>query len=244
MKRLLLSVHDVTPAYEPLLRVLVEGLEDRGLSRYSMLVVPDHRGSWPLEEHSGFCRWLSGLAAEGVEMLLHGMTHTGSPGGTPAERLRALLFTRGEGEFLSMGEGESLALMENGRRRLSETVGCEVRGFVAPAWLYGRGSIGALKHAGFLLAESRWRVWSPSLGRTLTRVPVCNYAGGGVLRRGLAALWVRACGAVLRASPVVRFALHPDDASTPRRLDAAMSALDRLSHGRSASALGDLLPAP
>lgn len=245
MRRLLLSVHDVTPANEPLLRRLVEEIERTGIARYSMLVIPEHKGSWPLEEHPEFCRWLSGLAAGGVEMLLHGMTHEGDGGGcTLPERFRAFLFTRGEGEFLGRGKEESLELLTRGRLRLREAIGCDIPGFVAPAWLYGRGSVEALKEAGFPLAESRWRVWSPSLGTTLTRAPVSNFAGGGLPRRWLAALWVRVYSVVMRGSPVVRFALHPEDAASSLRLARAMSAVEGLYSGRTASTLGDLLPAP
>ncbi|MBN2607538.1 MAG: DUF2334 domain-containing protein [Candidatus Fermentibacteraceae bacterium] len=245
MKRLLLAVHDVSPANERALRHIAGELEKLGLDRYSMLVVPDYHGEWPLEEHPEFCRWLSGLAEGGVDMVLHGQTHMGSP----AERfswngLRSLLFTRGEGEFLDLDRDEAERLILNGKRTLAAALGIQAESFVAPAWLYSRGTLKALEHTGFRLAESRWRIWSPSGRTTLLRVPVANYAGGGPLKRLLASLWVDIYGTLCAGADTLRFAVHPSDFLSAESSAMVIGKLRRLLRNREPAALRDMISAP
>jgi len=244
MGSLHLAVHDVTPAHEKDLRTLTGLIEEAGIQRYSLLVVPDYHGRWNLLDHPEFCRWLSHLRNSGAEILLHGFTHLGRRDASgPGDRIRSALFTRGEGEFMCLDVNEASELLANGRDLLREALGVSVRGFVAPSWLYGRGTLDALSETGFRLAESRWRVWDPVEGVTLLRVPVANYAGGGWLKRLSAAGWVSLYGTLLSGSPVLRFALHPTDVQGECGTRRILRRLDRLSEGRDPVHLGDLLSA-
>ena len=212
MKKLHLTVHDVSPAHANALRQIHSALVQLGVVRYSMLVVPDYHGKWPLEEYPEFCEWLKELARNGVEIVLHGYRHEGGSAGLRLmDRIRSALFTRNEGEFLDLDERSAGKLLKTGREVLKKVLGIEVQGFVAPAWLYSRGTIAALKKAGFTFTENRMRIWDPETGRTILRMPVVNYAGGGSLKRSLAAFWVRVSGIVLEGSETVRFAIHPGD---------------------------------
>jgi predicted deacetylase len=245
MKRLLLAVHDVSPVHERALRHIAGELERLGLHRYSMLVVPDYHGEWPLEEHPEFCRWLSGLAEGGVDIVLHGLTHIGTPAGVFTwNGLRSLIFTRGEGEFLDLGRDEAERLILIGKRTLAGTVGIQAESFVAPAWLYSRGTLKALEDTGFILAENRWRIWSPSERITLLRVPVANYAGGGPLKRLLASLWVNLFGTLFAGAGTLRFAVHPSDFRSAESSEMVIEKLRRLLRNREPAALRDMISAP
>lgn len=243
MKRLLLSVHDVSPAHWDSLRRITEEFRGLGVNRYSMLVVPDYHGRWPLEEHPDFCRWLSGLEEEGVEMVLHGLTHLGTsiPRFSP-DGIRSLIFTRGEGEFLGLSRERALSLVQEGLRRMEGTLGTSAVSFVAPAWLYSRGTLRALGDAGIELAESRWRIWSPSRGRTVLRLPVANYAGGGSLKRTLASIWVGLYGGIFTGRQVQRFAVHPSDFRHQDQSRRVLEKIRVLAGSRRTAALADLLP--
>ncbi|MCK4807568.1 MAG: DUF2334 domain-containing protein, partial [Candidatus Aegiribacteria sp.] len=179
MKRLHLTVHDVSPAHEDTLRKIHSALGELGAVRYSMLVVPEYHGKWSLDEFPDFCRWLQGLEENGVEIVLHGCRHEGNTAGLgTSDRIRSSLFTRGEGEFLGLDEKAAEKLLKEGRETLKRTLGIEVSSFAAPAWLYSSGTIAALAKTGFIFAENRWRIWSPETGRTILWMPVVNYAGG------------------------------------------------------------------
>lgn len=212
MKKLHLSVHDVSPAHESTLRKIHSALEQLGIVRYSMLVVPDHHGKWPLEDFPEFCGWLGQLAENGVEIVLHGCRHEGDIEELNLpDRIRSRLFTRNEGEFLGLGEESAEKLLTAGRSTLKKALDIEVNSFVAPGWLYSTGTSMALRKTGFAFSENRWRIWDPSTGKTIVWAPVVNYAGGSPLKRCLAAFWVKVSGIVLAGSKTVRFAIHPCD---------------------------------
>lgn len=245
VKRLQLTVHDVTPAHEETLRRIHSALRELGVRRYSMLVVPDYHGRWLLDEFPDFCKWLSELERNGVEVVLHGFKHiAGSSPLSISERIRSALFTRGEGEFLGLDEKAAEKLLLEGRAVLERTLGIEVNGFVAPAWLYSRSSIAALARTGFTFAESRWRIWDPRTDRTILRMPAVNYAGGSFVKRTLAAFWVTVSGMLLRGSPAVRFAIHPCDFEDDVRQKAVIERLKTLLGRRETVSFSDLLPVP
>jgi len=245
MKRLHLTLHDVTPAHEEALRKIHSALIELGVVRYSMLVVPDYHGEWLLEEHPEFCRWLQEVSQNGVEMLLHGWRHEacGTPSGI-ADRIRSAVFTRGEGEFLSLDELQADQHLQKGCEILKRALDIEVSGFVAPAWLYSRGTVAALSKAGFVFTESRWRIWNPETGRTLLNIPVVNYAGGSFIKRSLAAFWVMVSGIVLGGSRTVRFAIHPCDFENDAMRNAVIKRLKYLLRRRETISSSDLLTAP
>jgi len=232
-RRLDISVHDASPAVEEVLREIDSFLRKVGAFPYSLLVIPSLRGEWPLEDHPGFCDWLRDLSRSGVRMVLHGLHHCG--GGEcrgPSSAVRRLLFTRGEGEFLCMTREESARRMAEGRRILAGVLGRPVTAFVAPAWLYSRGSMAALKDMGFRYAESRWRQWDPAGGKTLLHSPVLNLAGGCAFKREAAAAWVYTGSRLLAAAGTIRMALHPEDFSDPERKRAVVDLLPELLAGR------------
>ncbi len=245
VKRLQLAVHDVSPAHFDTLRKIHSAMVELGAVRYSMLVVPDYHGRWPLEEFPDFCRWLRELEENGVEMVLHGCRHEGSGNRlSTADRIRSSLFTRSEGEFMGLDEKAAEKLLQKGRETLKRTLDIEVSGFVAPAWLYSRGTIAALAKTGFIFAENRWRIWTPRTGRTILRMPAVNYSGGGLLKRFIAALWVMASGIILGGSETVRFAVHPCDFEDDVIRNTVMKRLKTLLSKRETVSFTDLLPAP
>ncbi len=207
-----ITLHDVSPRHEKTIMQIHDVLVDLGAARYSMLVVPDFWGEWPLEDSPGFCEWLRDLSAGGTEMILHGYHHYDSIGSHGAiDRVRSALFTRGEGEFLGLDFSAAAELLSKGKNELERILKTDVTGFTAPAWLYSKGTLKALSEIGFTYAESRWRTWNPLTGDTYLRVPVVNYAGGGSLKRWVADLWVTSSGVVLGGARTVRFAIHPAD---------------------------------
>ncbi|MES2057344.1 MAG: hypothetical protein V4564_15530, partial [Pseudomonadota bacterium] len=89
--------------------------------------------------------------------------------------------------------------------------GRSIAGFVAPAWLYGRGAHEALASARIGLAEDHWKVWDAMDGRVLARSPVITWASRtpGRMASSLAV------AAVARTVP------------TPRVISSTIAALSR-----------------
>ena len=98
MKRLLASIHDVSPRFEREVDQLLAHLYPHVGERLAMLVVPDHWGAAPLTP--AFKARLRAWSDRGVEMFVHGWFHrdTSAHAGTAAFKARHM--TAGEGEFL------------------------------------------------------------------------------------------------------------------------------------------------
>ena len=214
-RRLLLaSIHDVSPRFEAEIDALRDLLHPHVGERLAMLVVPNHWGDAPLVAGSSFATKLRNWADGGIEMFLHGYFHrdnTQHAGG--ADRLKARLMTANEGEFMALSRTEAAARIADGRKLVEDIVGTPVAGFIAPAWLYGKGAIEAVADAGFPLAEDHFRVWSPVSGQRLARGPVITWASRTRMRLASS---LAAAAALRRVSPdVLRIGVHPPDARHP-----------------------------
>jgi len=207
---LLASIHDVSPRFESEVERLMEVLEPHVGGRIAMLVVPNHWGDAPIVPGSDFATRLRRWGEQGIEMFLHGFYHRDLARHEGAgERIRAHFMTAGEGEFLGLSRDEAADRIGQGRMLLEQVIGRPIDGFVAPAWLYGKGAIGALRDAGINIAEDHLKVWSPASGRQLARGPVITWAS----RTRLRLLSSLGAAAALRHAPldVLRVGVHPPD---------------------------------
>ncbi|HEX3157456.1 MAG TPA: polysaccharide deacetylase family protein [Gemmatimonadaceae bacterium] len=228
MTRVLVSIHDVAPALAPAVVRLWDMCAEHGV-RPALLVVPDWHGSWPLERDEPFLAWLHARAADGAEVLLHGLRH--DEHGLPRrwrDSVRALGRTAREGEFLTLDRAAAGARIREGLARLRAL---ELRpvGFVPPAWLARSACWRAVADAGLPLAEDDAAVYLVRPHRAPTRLPapVVRWSA-----RGSARAWASAGVAewrwrAQRAVPLVRVALHPSDLSHPATARSAARAIAR-----------------
>ncbi len=224
-KRLLLSIHDVSPRFES----QVDRLHDL-LSRYApvdriaLLVVPNHWGTSPITPGSPFATKLRDLAHRGAELFLHGYFHRDdSKHDGRLARLKATQMTAGEGEFLGIDEAAARIKMQAGKSLLEDIAGTPVAGFIAPAWLYGPGTSAALAEMNFALAENHFRVWQPGTGRTLARDPVLTWPSRSRSRILSSLAAARTLPLAMRFLPTARIGVHPGDARVP----AIMTSIER-----------------
>jgi hypothetical protein len=142
-RHLLLSIHDVSPHYESAIDRLRDHLGRHApQDRIALLVVPNYWGEAPIVAGSPFAGRLRDWADRGAEIFLHGWHHRdGGSHDTRAARFKARHMTAGEGEFLGIGRAAAASLMREGKALLSDIIGRDVAGFIAPAWLYGPGAL-------------------------------------------------------------------------------------------------------
>jgi predicted deacetylase len=122
---------------------------------------------------------------------------------------------------------------------IEDIIGRPIAGFVAPAWLYGRGALEALAECSIPIAEDHWRVWSPATGERLARGPVITWASRTRLRLASS---LAAAGA-LRHAPgrVLRIGVHPPDSRHPRLIESIEGTLRSARKTRAPARYCDLL---
>lgn len=213
-RRLLLSIHDVAPAFEGAVDRLHAHLAQAGGSQLAMLVVPRHWASAPVTAGSPFATRLRGWSDAGVEMFVHGWTHRDETEHAGRwTRWKATRLTAGEGEFLGLGEAEARIRMSEGRALMEDVTGRPVAGFIAPAWLYGEGALSAAAAEGFAMLEDHRRVWRPRDRATLATGPVVTWASRSPARATASLAFAAMARRVLPMQATVRIAVHPGDTS-------------------------------
>ena len=236
---LLASIHDVSPRFESEVDRLHELLAPHVGSRIAMLVVPNHWGDAPIVASRPFASRLRAWSEGGAEIFLHGFFHRDEVRHQNlADRLRARWMTAGEGEFLGISRREAERRIAEGKRLLEDISGRPIAGFVAPAWLYGQGSLAALSDARMPIAEDHMRVWSPATGIELARGPVITWATRSRMRAASSVIAARVLSAT--RMDVLRVGVHPPDVRHPAIARSVRATLKRAINGRTAASYADL----
>jgi predicted deacetylase len=220
---LLVSVHDVTPAFSPWVQQLWAMCARHAVTP-ALLVVPDWHGETPLERHPAFVEWLRERAHEGAEIVLHGERHDeiGLPRAS-TDVLRAWGRTAREGEFLTLDQGAARERIGRGVARLTR-LGLPPMGFVPPAWLAREGCHRAVAEAGLLFSEDEASIRIHPVGHRI-RSPVVRWSSRSSFRaRGSVAV-ARGRWLLQGRARFPRLALHPQDLSnstTARSLEPTL----------------------
>jgi uncharacterized protein len=223
--KLLVSIHDVTPALERDVRALWDLCAERDIVP-ALFVVPNWHGQWPLDEFPGFAAWLRAKARAGAEIFLHGERH--DEVGLPrriTDRVRALGATAREGDFLTLDEAAAAARIRRGLECLRRA-GLSPLGFVPPAWLAREDTFRAVRSAGLAVSED---VGGIRLHARATRLPspVIRWSGRTPWRAIVSAAVAEARWVTARGSWLARLALHPADMRQPAAAMSVASHLDR-----------------
>lgn len=244
--RVLVAIHDIAPATWDAAEGLWSLCRGFGVTP-ALLVVPDWHGEWPIERHPRFVDWLLARAADGAEIVLHGLRHD-EVGLTRTWRdsLRAVGRTHREGEFLTLDEQLARRRIDEGLARLRQ-LGLEPVGFIPPAWLMRPACLRAVADAGLTVCEDDDAVYLRT--RSLCTPTMCGAGVAPALRRIPSPVWrwsarssVRAWSSAIvagarRVPPlsdrcgVARIALHPGDLGHVATRRSVRTTLQRLTTG-------------
>jgi len=226
-KKLLASIHDVTPYHEARIDPIAAMLDEEvGPGKYALLVVPEFHGLAKLQSGSLFATRIRNWAEQGCDIFLHGYYHQDKSTGIDAdENWKARHLTAGEGEFLSISESEANRLIGDGRKMVEDIIGRKVDGFIAPAWLYGEGALSALAGHDFPMIENHFKVWDPKSEAQYARGPVISYATRTKMRLASSLLFSRVATLALGGMENVRIALHPHDVDSDAIFSEARRAI-------------------
>lgn len=207
---LCVSLHDVAPAtWSRCCRVLAAVQEVADVP-VTLLVVPALHGTCSADDPT-FVAALDECHRRGHELVLHGYFHEDP--GTPdtfGDWIRRRVLTAGEGEFAALDEREAAERIRLGRAWFAAQ-GWPVEGFVPPAWLMSTAARRALHGQGFSYTTSLHHLHLLQEGRAVP-APCVTYSTRSWLRRSLSCGHAASVVRATRHMPLVRLALHPQDA--------------------------------
>jgi uncharacterized protein len=228
-KSLIVSLHDAHPGSHAQIAEQIAFLAERGVTRSSILVVPEfhHRGS--LLQSGDFCHAVSDWQDLGHEVVLHGYFHDRQE--SPPEKLSNLfwtrLYTNREAEFLDLPRETARQRLQRGRS-MFETLGWNATGFVAPAWLMADGLTNLLAEMGFTYTTRVNEIIPllPGVNRVKASQSLCYSTRAG-WRRVASGIWNKNLYGRLRETDLIRLSLHPRDLEFPlmrRQIDQILRA--------------------
>jgi predicted deacetylase len=225
------ALHGIEPATFERCAVIRDWLDDHGVDRVTLLVIPA-RDLHPVGERSPeMVEWLCERRRTGDSIAQHGFQHVRARSGSSARALLAHAHGQREGEFIGLDDEETRRAVHAGWRVL-KLAGIEPDGFVAPAYAYTT----ALRQA--LSVRFSWWAGLLRVHRTQPQLetgplsPAWSLAAAGPLTRMLSPSLVRA-GSLLPTS-TLRLDLHPADLRYPRHMLALEWVLARSGSRRTA----------
>jgi predicted deacetylase len=220
-RELAIAVHDVEPATFERCALIRDWLDDHGVERVTLLVIPA-ADLHPLNDRCPeLVEWLADRRARGDAIAQHGLHHRRLGGNGLAQHPTLRRIRGPRAEFTGLDAAETRAAVAAGRRVL-HLAGVEPRGFVAPAYAY--------THVLRTTLESTFDWWAGlmTLHRVGGRVTLAPVQRAGTLGRALG------------AGPLLRLDLHPADLDHPRHMLAIERLLRRAAKTRAAVTYDDL----
>jgi predicted deacetylase len=224
------ALHGIEPATFERCALIRDWLDDHGVDRVTLLVIPA-RDLHPIGERSPeMVRWLSERRSGGDSIAQHGFHHVRLRHGSAGERMLG----RHHSEFRGL-DGEETRRAVSAGWRVLKLAGIEPDGFVAPAYSY----TAALRET--LTLRFRWwagllRLHTRSAEQAVQeRVPLSpawSLATSGPVARAFSPSLVRA-GSLIPTS-TLRVDLHPADLEHPRHMLALEWVLGRGASRRTA----------
>jgi predicted deacetylase len=234
-------LHDIEPATFERCALMRDWLEDHGIDRVTLLVIPA-RDLHPLGERCPqMVDWLAERRRAGDSIAQHGFQHVRLRRAAWSSQMVLRAQNHRAAEFVGLDAEETRRAVDAGWRLL-KLAGIEPDGFVAPAYAYTP----ALREV--LGVRFRWWAGLLRLYESLTSTgdkphnrlaPAWGIGSENRWRRAFSPALIRA-GALL-SGHTMRVDLHPGDLQHPRHMLALEGVLGRAGSRREAITYDDLL---
>jgi predicted deacetylase len=228
------AIHDVEPATFERCALIRDWLDDHGVDRVTLLVIPAPDLHPFFQRRPELAAWLLDCRDRGDAIAQHGLRHRRVRPPGPLRRPLAAWQGGTAAEFPGLDASETEASVEAGRRTLVRA-GLEPRGFVAPGYAYTPALRAALAQS-FDWWATLMGLWRADARRSVS--PALCLGTSSRVKLALSPLIVRAGAAT--AGRMLRLDLHPADFEHPGHVLALESVL-RNARGRQAVTYDELV---
>ena len=197
----LFSIHDVMPSTLPATESIARRLNDAGIRKITLLVVPDT--GWD----SATLARLHALNERGAELAGHGWRHRIERIRDLRHWLHSVLISRDVAEHLALDRQGVVKLMQDCWDWFGEAGLPPPSLYVPPAWAMGRARRADLDALPYDAYETLYGVYD-SRSRQFRRTPMVGFEADTPFRAAACRVWNRIN---LRSSKPLRFSIHPGD---------------------------------
>ena len=210
-KYLVVSLHDVSPAFAPELKEICQELEIQKIEKKNFLIIPCYQGMLDISRDDYFLGWLHSQIKEGNEPVQHGHQHTLRRYNSAREYFFSLcqgFISRQCAEFRNLKKEKARKKIRAGKKILHRA-GINCRGFVPPWWAMSPETNQILKEEGFDYSASLFHLMDYLKGLKIKSEVIFS-------SQGWSDYWLRAYDFALvkmwsKKNNLVRIALHPFD---------------------------------
>ncbi len=215
-RALVISLHDVSPRTRQDCETILRELSCHGVSRCSLLVIPDHHHRGHMRDDPEFVAWMQKQAEAGHEIVVHGYFHQRSPRvvENARDKFTTRFYTAGEGEFYDIDRPTAAELVSKARGDFRE-LGLAPTGFIAPAWLLSDAGEEALRESGIAYTTRLGSVLDLETGE-LHRSQSLVWSVRSGWRRRTSLIWNSFLFRRLASAPLLRISIHPVDLYHPK----------------------------
>ncbi len=238
-RTLAVAIHDIEPSTFERAALIRDWLDDLGVTRATLLVIPAHDLHPLSDRRPEVATWLRERADRGDAIAQHGFCHAHT---RPARRWPhpRHAIARESPEFLGLNPRQTVRALDAGRRIL-KLAGIEPHGFVAPAYAYTSQLRESLR--------TRFEWWAGAWALHPTRAgapqrvsaPPIGLAASGPLRRAVSPSLLRLAGRF--AGTTMRIDLHPLDLASATHMLALEGVIRRATPSRICVSYDDLASA-
>ena len=206
------ALHDVEPATFERCALIRDWLEDHGVDRVTLLVIPA-RDLHPLSDRRPeIATWLAECVRGGDAIAQHGFQHFQVRPSRWSLPSRPRLHSEAA-EFARLDASETARALDAGRRVL-KLAGIEPGGFVAPAYAY-TPALRELLDSRPTSPGNTWS-WTAATRSPTLSAPAIGLGSSSLARRAISPTLLRA--ATLLAGETLRLDLHPRDLAAPSHM--------------------------
>lgn len=215
MSALIVSIHDVSPITESVVREILFDLDAVGVQVVSLLVIPNHHRRGHFRDYPEFCDWMRVQQKKGHEIVTHGYFHSRERISKESwlDRMITRHYTADEGEFYDLAKDEAAKKMRLAQQDFA-SIGIVPVGFIAPAWLLSPGGEDAARQTGFHYTTSLREIkWLQNSAIHVSQSLV--YSVRNAWRRQCSLIWNLWLAHILKNNSAIRLGIHPPDWAYP-----------------------------